>query len=49
MVYRLESGTGTLEVDRLIFGHFGAGSGILLLGTSSSLMISLLIKIKMVI
>jgi hypothetical protein len=40
---RLESGTGIFEVDRLILGRFGAGSGVLLLGISSSLMISLLL------
>ena len=31
------------EVDRLILGRFGAGSGVLLHGTSGSLMISLLL------
>ena len=38
---RRESGAGVLEDDRLILGHFGAGSGVLLRGTSGSLMISL--------
>ena len=28
---RRESGAGILEDDRLILGHFGAGSGVLLL------------------
>ena len=39
---RRESGAGFLEDDRLILGHFGAGSGVLLRGTSDSSMISLL-------
>ena len=38
---RHESGAGILEDDRLILGRFGAGSGVLLRGTSGSLMISL--------
>ena len=38
---RRETGAGILEDDRLILGHFGAGSGVLLRGTSGSLMISL--------
>ena len=37
-----ESRTGNLEVDRLVLGRFGAGSGVLLRGTSDSSMISLL-------
>ena len=40
---RLEFGTGTFEVDRLSLDRFDAGSGVLLRGTSSSLMISLLL------
>jgi hypothetical protein len=40
---RFESGAGALEVDRLFRGRFGAGSGVLLLGTSGSSMISLLL------
>ena len=40
---RRESGADILEVDRLILGRFGAGSGVLLRGTSGSLMISLLL------
>ena len=32
---RLESGTGNFEVDLLVRGRFGAGSGVPLLGTSS--------------
>ena len=40
---RLESGTGTFEVDRLVLGLFGAGSRVPLLRTSSSGMISLLL------
>ena len=39
---RRESRTGNLEVDRLVLGRFGAGSGVLLRGTSDSSMISLL-------
>ncbi len=39
----LEIGTGTFEVDRLSLDRFDAGSGVLLRGTSSSLMISLLL------
>ena len=31
----LESGTGVFEVDRLVLCLFDAGSGVLLLGTSS--------------
>jgi hypothetical protein len=40
---RRESRAGNLEVDRLILGRFGAGSGVLLRGTSGSTMISLLL------
>ena len=40
---RLESGTDTFEVDLLVRGLFRAGSGVPLLGTSSSVMISLLL------
>ena len=40
---RLESGTGIFEVDLLVRGLFVAGSGVPLLGTSSSVMISLLL------
>ena len=40
---RLESGTGVFEVDRLVRCLFDAGSGVLLLGTSSSGMISLVL------
>ena len=36
---RRESGAGILEVDRLILGRFATGSGVLLRGTSGSLMI----------
>ena len=39
---RRESRTGNLEVDRLVLGRFGTGSGVLLRGTSDSFMISLL-------
>ena len=38
---RCESRTGNLEVDRLVLGRFGTGSGVLLCGTSDSSMISL--------
>ena len=38
---RRESRRGNLEVYRLILGRFGAGSGVLLRGTSGSSMISL--------
>jgi len=34
---------GFFEVERLVLGLFGAGSGVLLLGTSSSRIISLLL------
>ena len=40
---RLESGTGAFEVDRLVLCLFDADSGVPLLGTSSSGMISLLL------
>ena len=40
---RRESRTGNLEVDRLVLGRFGTGSGVLLRGTSGSSMISLLL------
>jgi len=40
---RRESRTGNLEVDRLVLGRFGTGSGVLLRGTSNSSMISLLL------
>ena len=40
---RRESPTGNLEADRLILGRLGAGSGVLLRGTSGSSMISLLL------
>jgi hypothetical protein len=36
-------GLGFFEVERLVLGLFGAGSGVLLLGTSSSRIISLLL------
>ena len=39
---RRESRTGNLEVDRLVLGRFGTGSGVLLRGTSGSSVISLL-------
>jgi len=38
-----KSRAGTLEVDRLVLGRFGTGSGVLLRGTSDSSMISLLL------
>ena len=38
-----ESRAGNFEVDRLILGRFGTGSGVLLRGTSCSSMISLLL------
>ena len=40
---RLESGTGIFEVNLLVRGRFGAGSGVPFLGISSSVMISLLL------
>ena len=40
---RLESRKGIFEVDLLVRGRFGAGSWVPLLGTSSSVMISLLL------
>ena len=43
LISRLESGTGVFEVDRLVLCRFDAGSGVLLLGTSSSGMNSLLL------
>ena len=39
---RLESGPGLVELDRLVLCRFGAGSGVPLLGMSSSRMTSLL-------
>ena len=42
---RLDFGTDNLEVDRLVLGLLGAGSGVLLHGTSGSLIISLLLLI----
>ena len=39
---RLESGPGLVELDRLVLGRFGAGSGVPLLGKSSSTITSLL-------
>ncbi len=38
-----ESRTGNFELDRLVLGHFGTDSGVLLRGTSDSSMISLLL------
>ena len=40
---RRESRAGAFEVDRLVLGRFGTGSGVLLRGTSGSSMISLLL------
>ena len=40
---RRESRAGAFEVDRLVLGRFGTGSGVLLRGTSCSSMISLLL------
>ncbi len=40
---RRESRAGACEVDRLVLGRFGTGSGVLLRGTSGSSMISLLL------
>ena len=39
---RLESGPGLVELDRLVLCRFGAGSGVPLLGKSSSRIASLL-------
>ena len=39
---RRESRADAFEVDRLVLGRFGTGSGVLLRGTSCSSMISLL-------
>ena len=39
---RLESGPGLVELDRLVLCRFGAGSGVPLLGKSSSTITSLL-------
>jgi hypothetical protein len=41
---RCESRAGIFEVDRLVLGRFGTGSGVLLRGTSDSSMISLLLS-----